>query len=355
MASALLLAGWLGYALMPVLTPFAAALLLTYIGFPVHHRLVRRGINPSIAALLSMLGLLLALLAILLILLPLLFQQVLALYGALDKFFALAQSHWLPELQTRFGAGFLPDFEHLGSWASEHSDSLRAAAPDILKGLGSRGLAIVQILTNIVLTPVVFFYFLRDSNQLIPRLLRLVPRRYEATVSTLLKDIDQVLGAFLRGELMVMTIMAVLYTAGLWAVGLKAALPLGLLTGILTFIPFVGSTIGLLLGTLTAFTQFGSLMGVLPTLAVFLAGQSLESNFITPKLVGERIGLHPIAVIFALMAFWQLFGFIGVLLALPMAAILQVGLSHLVRHYQASHFYRHGRMTLPSKTSGDQD
>lgn len=354
MAVALFLTGWLGYALMPVLTPFAAALLLTYIGFPVHRRLVRHGVNPSLAALLSMLGLLLALLLILLILLPLLFQQMQALYGAFGKFFALAQSHWLTELQTRLGTNLLPDLEHLGTWASEHSDSLRAAAPEILKGLSSRGIALIQILTNIVLTPVVFFYFLRDSERLIPRLLRLVPRRYEPTVSTLLKDIDQVLGAFLRGELMVMTIMAVLYTAGLWAVGLKGALPLGLLTGILTFIPFVGSTIGLLLGTLIAFTQFGSLTGALPTLAVFLAGQSLESNFITPKLVGERIGLHPVAVIFALMAFWQLFGFIGVLLALPMAAILQVGLSHALRHYRASHFYRRRRAPAIPQAPGDQ-
>jgi predicted PurR-regulated permease PerM len=152
---------------------------------------------------------------------------------------------------------------------------------------------------------------------------------------------------------MVMTIMTVIYSTGLWLVGLKAALPLGLLTGILTFIPFVGSTIGLILGTLIALTQFGSLMGVVPTLLVFLAGQSLESNFITPKLVGERIGLHPVAVIFALMAFWQLFGFIGVLLALPMAAILQVGLSHAIRHYRASQFYRHGRAAPSPKNPGE--
>lgn len=354
MAAALFLIGWLGYALMPILTPFAAALLLTYIGFPAHRWLVRRGINPSIAALLSMLSLLLALLAVMLILLPLLFQQVQALYSALGKLTVLIQNGWLPELQTRLGANLLPDFEHLSTWASEHSDSLRAAAPEILKGIGSRSMLLIQLVTNIVLTPVVFFYFLRDSERLIPRLLRLVPRRYEPTVSTLLKDIDLVLGAFLRGELMVMTIMAALYTTGLWAVGLKGALPLGLLTGILTFIPFVGSTIGLLLGTLAAFSQFGSLMGVLPTLTVFLIGQSLESNFITPKLVGERIGLHPVAVIFALMAFWQLFGFIGVLLALPVAAILQVGLSHALRHYRASHFYRRRRASAIAQNTEDQ-
>ncbi|SFN16489.1 Predicted PurR-regulated permease PerM [Formivibrio citricus] len=354
MAAALFLTGWLGYALMPILTPFAAALLLTYIGYPAHHWLVRHRINPSLAALLSMLGLLLALLAVMLILLPLLFQQVQALYGAVGKFVALAQSRWLPELQIRLGPNVLPDFEHLGTWASEHSESLRAAAPEILKGLGSRGMFLLQLATNIVLTPVVFFYFLRDSDRLIPRLLRLVPRRFEPTVSTLLKDIDAVLGAFLRGELMVMSIMSFLYTAGLWAVGLNGALPLGLLTGILTFIPFVGSTIGLVLGSLAAFTQFGSLIGVLPTLTVFLIGQSLESNFITPKLVGERIGLHPVAVIFALMAFWQLFGFIGVLLALPMAAILQVGLSHAMRHYRASHFYRRRRGPSIPPAPGEQ-
>lgn len=342
MLATLLLLGWLGYALLPILTPFAAALLLTYICHPAQKWLVRHRINPNLAAILVLLGLATLGGAFLLVLLPLLFQQMQTLYGGLGNLFALAQSSWLPQLQLRLGVNIPFDLEHLRNWVAENSDSLRAAVPEILKGLSSKGMAIVQVVANVVLTPVVFFYFLRDAREITPRLLLLAPRRYAQGLSALLTDIDSVLGEFLRGQLTVMLVMSIIYSGGLWLIGLDAALPVGLISGLLTFIPFVGSTTGLLLGALTAFTQYGNLFDLWPTLLVFLVGQSLESNFITPKLVGERIGLHPVAVIFSLMAFGQLFGFIGVLLALPLAAILHVGLEHLIRHYHASRFYRVG-------------
>lgn len=341
-AATIFLMGWLGHALLPILTPFAAAILLTYICHPAQKWLTQHRINPNLAAILVLLGLVLLGGAFLLVLLPLLFQQMQALYGGLGKLFALAQTNWLPQLQTRLGLDIAFDLEHLRSWLSGNSESLRAAVPEILKGLSSQGMAIVAVVANVVLTPVVFFYFLRDAGEIVPRLLRLAPRRYASGLSTLLADIDSVLGEFLRGQLTVMLLMSVIYAGGLWLIGLDAALPLGLIAGMLTFIPYVGSTTGLLLGALTAFTQYGNLIGLWPTLLVFLIGQTLESNIITPKLVGERIGLHPVAVIFALMAFGQLFGFIGILLALPLAAILHVGLKHLLRHYHASRFYRAG-------------
>ncbi|MBS1154222.1 MAG: putative permease [Proteobacteria bacterium] len=343
------LLGWLGYALLPILTPFAAAILLTYICHPAQKWLTRHRINPNLAVILVLLGLLLLGGGFLLVLLPLLFQQMQALYGGLGKLFALAQSSWLPQLQAWLGVNIAFDLEHLRTWLTANSDSLRAAVPEILKDLGSKGMAIVQIVANLVLTPVVFFYFLRDASEIVPRLLQLAPRRYAQGLSTLLADIDSVLGEFLRGQLTVMLAMSVIYSGGLWLIGLDAALPVGIVSGLLTFIPYVGSTTGLLLGALTAFTQYGDLMGLWPTLLVFLVGQTLESNFITPKLVGERIGLHPVAVIFALMAFGQLFGFIGILLALPLAAMLHVGLKHLVRHYHASPFYRTGAASPPRK------
>lgn len=353
--AATLLLAWLGHALLPVLTPFAAALLLTYICFPGQQWLVRHRFNPNLAAILIMLGLGLLALAFLLLLLPLLFQQMQALYAGIGKAFTLIQSSWLPQLQARFGINIPLDLEHLKALLAQNSDSLRAALPEILKSLGSRSLAIVHLITNLVLTPVVFFYFLRDAGDITPRLLQLAPRQFAPAISRLLGDIDSVLGEFLRGQITVILIMCVIYTCGLWLVGLDAALPIGLLSGLLTFIPFVGSTIGLILGTFAAFTQHGDLMGVWPTLLVFLIGQSLESNFITPKLVGERIGLHPVAVIFSLMAFGQLFGFIGVLLALPMAAILYVGIQHLLREYRESRFYRTPSRNQPRSTTTPKD
>ncbi len=340
--AAVFLLGWLGHALLPILTPFAAAILLTYICHPAQKWLTRHGINANFAAILVLLGLAVLGGAFLLVLLPLLFQQMQALYGGLAKLFTLAQSNWLPQLQARLGVDIAFDLEHLRNWLTTNSDSLRAAVPEILKGLSSKGMALVGIVANVVLTPVVFFYFLRDASEIVPRLLQLAPRRYATGLSVLLADIDNVLGEFLRGQLTVMLVMSVIYSGGLWLIGLDAALPVGIVSGLLTFIPYVGSTTGLLLGALTAFTQYGNLLDLWPTLLVFLIGQLLESNIITPKLVGERIGLHPVAVIFALMAFGQLFGFIGVLLALPLAAILYVGLQHLIRRYHVSRFYRVG-------------
>ncbi|MDR3411854.1 MAG: AI-2E family transporter [Formivibrio sp.] len=347
------LLGWLGYALLPILTPFVAAILLTYICLPAQKWLTRHRISPDFAAILVMLGLSMLAGAFLLVLLPMLFLQMQALYGGLGKLFALAQSSWLPQLQARLGVNIPFDLEHLRSWLAANSDSLRTVVPEILKGLGSKGMAIVQIIANVVLTPVVFFYFLRDANDIAPRLLQFSPRRYVHGISALLDDIDSVLGEFLRGELTVMLVMSVIYSGGLWMIGLDAALPVGLISGMLTFIPYVGATIGLLLGALTAFTQYGNVFDLWPTMLVFLVGQTLESNFITPKLVGKRIGLHPVAVIFALMAFGQLFGFIGVLLALPMAAILYVGLKHLIHYYHATRFYRQGEHKPPVEKNED--
>lgn len=340
--AAVILAGWLGYSLLPILTPFMAAILFTYICHPAQKWLTRHGANASVAAILVLSGLAILGGAFLLILLPLLFQQLQALYGGLGKLFTLAQSNWLPQLQARLGVDIAFDLVHLKEWLAQNSDELRAAMPEILKGLTSRGGAIVQILANLVLTPVVFFYFLRDASDIAPRILQWVPPRYVARVTGFLAEIDSILGQFLRGQLTVMLVMSGIYSVGLWLAGLDAALPVGLISGLLTFIPYVGATTGLLLGALSAFTQYGTLIDIWPTLLVFLIGQTLESNLITPKLVGERIGLHPVAVIFALMSFGQLFGFIGILLALPLAAVLYVGLRHLTHHYRSSRMYRAG-------------
>jgi len=330
---------WLMHALLPVLTPFVAASLLTYICYPLQKRLTDRGVNANLAAFAVMFALGLLTFIFLLILLPLLFKQMQVLYGAIAQLLALAQQDWLPVLAGKMGLELNLDFAHFRDWLADNRDSLQAALPAILKNLGSRGMAIVQLFATLLLIPVVFFYFLRDADAIVPRLFRLTPPRHLPALRNLLAECDAVLGGFMRGQLSVMLLMSLIYSLGLWMVGLDAALPVGLASGLLTFIPFVGATTGCFLGAVSAFSQTGSLMGVIPTLAVFMVGQALESNYITPKLVGERIGLHPVAVIFALMAFGQLFGFVGVLLALPMAAVAQVGARHLLARYFKSALY----------------
>jgi predicted PurR-regulated permease PerM len=330
---------WLAHALLPVLTPFVATALLTYICYPLQKKLTTRKVNPNLAAFMVMLMLGVLTFAFLLILLPLLFKQMQVLYSALAQLLTVAQQAWLPELASRLGIELNLDFAHFRDWLADNRDSLQATLPSILKNLGSHGMVIVQIFATLLLIPVVFFYFLRDADAIMPRFFKLVPPRHLDMLRNLLGECDAVLGGFMRGQLSVMLLMSLIYSLGLWMVGLDAALPVGLASGLLTFIPFVGATTGCFLGTVSAFSQTGTLIGVIPTLAVFIIGQTLESNYITPKLVGERIGLHPVAVIFALMAFGQLFGFTGVLLALPMAAVTQVGARQILARYFKSPLY----------------
>jgi predicted PurR-regulated permease PerM len=178
---------------------------------------------------------------------------------------------------------------------------------------------------------VVLFYLLRDWDTTLDHLAGWLPDRLRPRVEGIVREIDAVLSQFVRGQVMVILVMAVIYSLALWIVGLDYALAVGLVAGILVFVPYLGVVVGVLLGTLAAWAQFGTLAGLLPVWGVFAVGQLLEGMVITPWLVGEKVGLHPVAVIFALMAFGQLLGFVGVLIAIPAAAVFLVGLRHLKR------------------------
>jgi predicted PurR-regulated permease PerM len=186
---------------------------------------------------------------------------------------------------------------------------------------------------------VVLFYLLRDWNQMIARVDSLIPRHLQERAHKIFGEIDAVLAEFLRGQVVVMLVMAAYYVIALWLANLQFALPIGLLTGLLVFIPYVGAVTGFVLGTMAALLQFGSLTGLAWVWVAFAIGQTLEGMVITPTLVGERIGLHPVAVIFALLAFGSLFGFFGVLLALPASAALLVALRQLRAAYLSSELY----------------
>lgn len=203
----------------------------------------------------------------------------------------------------------------------------------MLPGLKTGGLVVLEFAMNALLLPVVLFYLLRDWNILIEKLKELVPPRWQEQVWILAQETDRVLAEFMRGQVAVIIIMSGYFITGLWLAGLEFALPIGLIAGVLVFVPYLGTIVGLALATLAAITQFQEWGGVLVVWLVLGSGQLLESMLITPRLVGERIGLHPVAVIFALLAFGQLFGFIGILLALPISAVLLVWLRHLHSQY----------------------
>jgi predicted PurR-regulated permease PerM len=209
----------------------------------------------------------------------------------------------------------------------------------LMPSLKSGGVATMEFFLNVLLMPVVLFYLLRDWVHLVKLIDEIIPRHWHEQVNVLASETDKILAEFLRGQLSVMLLMSFCYVTGLWLAGLEFALPIGVIAGVLVFVPYLGLGIGLLLATLAAFLQFQGWSGILPVWIVFGIAQLLESMIITPWLVGNRIGLHPVVVIFALLAFGQLFGFVGLLLALPASAILLVWLRHIRKQYLKSSLY----------------
>lgn len=346
---AALLCVTLVYLLSSVLTPFLIAAILAYIANPLVNRIDAKRFRltskyclktgRSIAALLVMLLLSALLLLLLLIAIPLLHKEILLIAQKLPAYFNVVNEHINPLLQQYAGVSLNIDYAQLQQLITENWQTAGNLAKKILLGVGSQSMAIIGWLANLILIPLVLFYLLVDWNIIISKIGQLIPRRYAAKTSEIAADIDAVLAEFLRGQLSVMLLMSIFYAAGLWLVGLELALPIGILSGLLGFVPYLGIGLGMTLAVISALLQYGTLHDVLPVLAVFGAGQLVESMVLTPYLVGDRIGLHPLAVIFALMAGGELFGFAGVLLALPVSAAIAVGFRHAKLRYLSSRAY----------------
>lgn len=332
--------GFLLYLLAPVLTPFLAAALLAYLGDPLVDRMEVKGL-PRTAAVVIMFVLLLSVMAgLLLLLVPALQQQLIALAKALPVYIDWAQTSLTPWLNQTFGVdASLLDWSSLKSAVQEHWTQMGGAAGGIMSWLSSSSMVLAAALANLVLIPVVTFYLLRDWDHLVARLRELLPRKWEATAVQLATDSDAVLGSFLRGQLLVMLVLGTVYSLGLWWVGLELALIIGVVAGLVSFVPYLGVIVGIVLAGVAAFMQFHELSYLLLVAGVFGVGQALEGMLLTPLLVGDKIGLHPVAVIFAVMVGGQLFGFMGVMLALPVAAVIMVLVRYLHQQYQQSGLY----------------
>jgi len=340
-AAAVALAALVIYALSPILAPFLAAAILAYILDPVVDRMAARRVPRALATALTLLLLLLAGSAFLLIVIPLFVKESVLLAEQFPVFLEKAKGEWLPWIAQKTGLDINLDSQSIKVFLTENLQDAKGIAQKLFNSLKVGGLAVVGFLINLLLVPVVLFYLLRDWDKLVQSVNDMVPRRWQKKTREVASEVDAVLAEFLRGQLSVMLLMSVFYVTGLWLAGLQFALPIGLITGILVFVPYLGSITGFLLATLAAVMQFQGLNGVVWVWAVFGIGQMLEGMVVTPWLVGDRVGLHPVAVIFALLAFGQVFGFFGVLLALPASAALLVALRHLRQRYHDSGLYRH--------------
>lgn len=328
------------YFLSPILAPFLFAAILAYISNPLVSWLKRHRVPRTLGAVLVMLLLGGLFVLLLLILLPLFIKEVRLLSERLPGFLAQLNDNLAPWIKARFGAELQFDLAGLKKLVNENLQGADGLGMKLLASLRIGGLAVLGFVVNLLLVPVVLFYLLRDWNALLAQINELLPRRWHPQLTGVAREIDAVLAEFLRGQIAVMVLMSVLYVSGLWLAGLEFALPIGIITGMLVFVPYVGMLTGLALATVVALMQFPSIGGVVPVWIVFGIGQTLEGTLVTPLLVGKRIGLHPVAVIFALLAFGQIFGFFGVLLALPASAALLVGLRHLGAQYRNSSLYK---------------
>ncbi|MDY7576841.1 AI-2E family transporter [Herbaspirillum sp. RTI4] len=341
--AALLLIGLL-VLLGPMLTPFFTAGILAYALNPGVDRLARQRIGgwklPRVVAVaIVMLVFILALLAIVLVVVPIIGRELPLLRDLIPKLLDRLNTVLAPRLedfgiQVRLdGSGVMKMLTRQMATSSEEIWS------SVFASVRTGGTAILGWLSTLLFIPMALFYLLLDWHVFLQRIERLIPRRWTAKVRTLAVEVDQLLAQYLRGQLLVMLILAIYYSAALAVAGFDIALPVGIVTGLLVFIPFVGYGLGLTLALVAAVLQFSGWYGLIAVAVIYGVGQVLESFILTPMLVGERIGLHPLVVIFALLAFGQLFGFTGVLLALPASAAMSVMVKHVKASYLSSPFY----------------
>ena len=341
LAIALIGAG-LAWLLSSILAPFLAGAILAYILNPLVNRLSGRRVARTFAVIFVMLLALVLVVGVLLIVLPLFYKEAVMMSERLPAFLDWLNEKVAPWVLDRLGYALQFDLATVRQLAAKVLQSNEDLVSRLLGSLQIGGLALLGFAVNLLLVPVVLFYLLRDWNAMLGRIDRMIPPRMHATSRARAREVDAVLAEFLRGQMVVILVMICYYTLALWLAGLEFALPIGIITGGLVFIPYVGAFIGFLLGTIAALMQFDSFAGVVYVWLAFGVGQVLEGTVVTPLLVGKRIGLHPLAVIFALLAFGQVFGFFGVLLALPASAVLLVGLRHMNAAYLASSLYGAG-------------
>lgn len=333
---AVLLTGWLLYLLAPVLTPFVAAALLAYLGDPLADKLQRLGFPRGIAVLTVFLLTFASVGLLVLLVVPLFRAQVSALLDSLPGIITEVEQVWLPRLygfldiapgeDVGFGAFLTRYSEMAGTWGSR-----------IILSLSKSGGALAAAVISLFLVPILTFYLLRDWDSILAKLARLVPSSQRETVFRLARETDDVLGAFLRGQILVMIALGILYSVGLSIVGLEFAIAIGIVAGLVSFVPYLGFVFGIVLAGLTVALEPDPLWRLLGVVATFSIAQLIEGSLLTPKLVGNRIGLHPVFVIFAVAAGGQLFGFFGILLALPIAAVLSVLIRFAYTKYLAEH------------------
>ena len=327
------------YILRSVLLPFVAGIIIGYLLDPLTSKFTKLGLNRTLATFLVLFLVIITLVPALIILFGVIDEQLGRFIAVVPQYIGSLIKKIEPliiELQDRF-----PNLE-----PDKIKDYLRNNATNGLKLVGSvfrsvitGGFAFFNLLSLLLITPVVTFYMLRDWDKFIAKVDSLLPRRSKASIRQQAREIDRTLSGFIRGQFSVCVLLGTYYSLGLYFVGLELGVLVGFIAGLISFIPYVGSIIGFVVSLGIAFAQFDSLMPIIQVVIVFITGQFLEGNFLTPKLVGENVGLHPVWVMFALLAGGVLLGFLGLMIAVPVAAIIGVLIRHAIENYKKSSLY----------------
>ena len=328
------------WLLAPVLTPFVVGAVLAYALHPAVERLAARRVPRVLAVVVVEVLFILALLALLLLIVPIMSKELPLLREQIPLLAEKLNTRLGPWL-AQFGMNVALDTASIKSFVLKHLNAnLEELLANALSSARMGGGVLLSLVGNMVLVPVVLFYLLMDWPSLMARGLNMVPPRARGMFEGFVKECDDMLGQYLRGQLLVMLILAAYYSIGLALFRFDLALPVGVFTGLVIFVPYLGFGLGLILALLAGALQFGNLYALIAVAVVYGVGQVLESFFLTPKLVGERIGMSPLTVIFALLAFSHLFGFVGVLIALPVSALLVVAVRRAQASYLASRLYQ---------------
>jgi predicted PurR-regulated permease PerM len=333
---------WVLWWLLPVLTPFLIAAVMAYVLSPVVQRLQQwlgEGFPKSLLVLVCEAAFIGILLAVVALVVPVLFKEAARIQMQLPQLLDELKTHLEPVLLS-WGFPIELDAQALKAWLAKNADGLSdSALASLMASLRIGGSVALAVVGNLVLIPVALYYLLMDGHVALSHLRKWVPLNAKASVDSFVSEADSVLGEYVRGQLLVMLILAAYYVIGLSLFGLSVAWPIGIFTGLAVFVPYVGFGVGLLLAALSGFLEMAPMQATIMLVVVFGVGQLIEGFVLTPRLVGERIGLHPLAVIFALLAFGQLLGFVGVLMALPASAVLLVALRRMRERYMASRLY----------------
>jgi predicted PurR-regulated permease PerM len=358
------------WLLSDVLVPFVAGMALAYFLDPLADRLERRGLSRTWSTIIVLIGFLLLFVAFLMLLAPLIYDQAATFAKNLPRYMSEFNMRIMPKLEA-----LRPQLGITGTISSEVAEAIRERSESLMNWVGAGltsllagGFALFDIIATAVLTPVVAFYMLRDWDRLVAKVDSWLPRRFAGVIRQLGAESDHSIAGYVRGQALVCLILGTFYAVTLALVGLEFGIVIGIVAGVITFIPYVGSFVGGILAIGMALAQFPpDWTSVAIVAVIFVFGQIVEGNYLSPKLVGDRVGLHPVWVIFALMAGGALFGFTGVMLAVPVAAVVGVLCRFFMKQYLSSKLYDDGHVppfqvppvlidpTAPESTEGIVD